>query len=154
MCPPHAQSGKVKNLLSPKIFRQINSLVKTLLSRNFCQKWVRLNPQQCAAHNEEIMEFYCHHFFVKIPWNQRFAKELYSKLIWRKNLHGRGFLVFPHWAAMTPQAFGFFSLQNNVISRKWWLKCPVRSSPLNLVVTSASNLMYNFFFLLSPNFSK
>ena len=42
------QCGKMKNLLSPKkIFRQINylviSLVKALLSRNFCQKSVRVN---------------------------------------------------------------------------------------------------------------
>ena len=39
-----AQCGKIKNLLSLKIFRQINSLVtsfvKTLLSRNFCQRCV------------------------------------------------------------------------------------------------------------------
>ena len=42
-----ALSCKLKNLLSPKKFRQINrlaiSLVKPLLSRNFCQKTVRIN---------------------------------------------------------------------------------------------------------------
>ena len=41
--------GKVRS----KIFREINtlaiSLVKTLLSRNFCQKCVRVNFSQCSA---------------------------------------------------------------------------------------------------------
>ena len=37
------QCGKMKNLLFSKKFCQINSLVKTLVSRNFCQKSVRVN---------------------------------------------------------------------------------------------------------------
>ena len=41
------QCGKMKNLLSPKKIRQTNSLVfslvKTLLSRNFCQRSVTVN---------------------------------------------------------------------------------------------------------------
>ena len=36
------------------------------------------------THRVEITEFYCHHFFAKIPWNQLFAIGLYSELIWRK----------------------------------------------------------------------
>ena len=37
-------------------------------------------------HTVEITEFYCHNFFAKIPSNQRFTKELYYKLIWRKKI--------------------------------------------------------------------
>ena len=34
----------------------------------------------------KLQNFYCHHLFAKIPWNQLFAEELYSKLIWRKSI--------------------------------------------------------------------
>ena len=47
------------------------------------------------------MEFYCHHFFVKIPWKYILTKELYSKLIWRKKFAWQEilqFLLFPQFA--------------------------------------------------------
>ena len=37
-----------------------------------------------AVHTVGITEFCCHNFVAKIPSNQLFTKELYSKLIWRK----------------------------------------------------------------------
>ena len=56
--------------------------VNNLISRNFfqCHSAVRY-------HSVEIMEFYCHHFSAKIPWNQLFTKELYSRVIWRKIIY-------------------------------------------------------------------
>ena len=65
-----AQCIKTRNPLSShrKIFREINFLV--------------------SLHSVEITEFYCHEFVAKIPSNQLFTKELFSKLIWRKKLRG------------------------------------------------------------------
>ena len=43
----------------------------------------------------------CHSFFANFPSNQRFTKELYSKLIWRKkNLGGSKILVFRQYAIL------------------------------------------------------
>ena len=53
-----------------------------LLSRNFWQ--ISLISTLHGVHSMEITEFYCHHFFAKISWNQLFTNEFYSKLIWRK----------------------------------------------------------------------
>ena len=74
--------------LSPKKIRQINSLVlvKTLLSRNFCQKRVTVNFRifhfpHCAAGWVEITEIYsdtCLEIFRKNNW---FTKEITKLLI-------------------------------------------------------------------------
>ena len=48
-------------------FRQMNSLVKTLISRNFWQKVVRLNRTVtlwCCTHSVEIYEFLSHDNFA------------------------------------------------------------------------------------------
>ena len=66
-----AQCGKTRNSLIEKIFRQINSLlislVKTLLSRNFCQKYVRLN-RSFSTHSVEIMEIYSQNCLAAFSW--------------------------------------------------------------------------------------
>ena len=76
----HATSGKIKNLVLPKVFRQINSLVisllKTLLSRNFCQKYVRrdcsnFDTVHCTVDSVEKWKIYCHP--QKISSNQLFS---------------------------------------------------------------------------------
>ena len=61
-----------KFTLTQKIFRQINSLVKPLLSRNFCQKCVRENSRnfhtvQCTF--VEVTESYCHKNSVKLVFS-------------------------------------------------------------------------------------
>ena len=47
------QCGNMRNLLWPKIFRQINSIVMKLLSRNFCQKnswkWISVISTMCGS---------------------------------------------------------------------------------------------------------
>ena len=61
-----------------KIFRQIdlqyNSLVKTLIWRNFCKKMWRKNYQittpQCGISQIFVSRFFCKNL-EKIPWNQR-----------------------------------------------------------------------------------
>ena len=40
----------------------------------------------CAEYGNYCTEFFCHHFFAKISWNQLFTNEFYSKLIWRKKI--------------------------------------------------------------------
>ena len=60
------------------------------------------------THSVEITKFCCHSFVTKIPWNQLFTKELYSRLIWRKKIYVEGseFFVFPHnnlFVFQTPQ---------------------------------------------------
>ena len=56
--------------LTQKIFRQntylVISLVKLLLSRNFCQKCVRVNFWN--YHTVEITEIHSHAFLAKISW--------------------------------------------------------------------------------------
>ena len=60
-----------KFALTKKIFRQINYLVislgKTLLSRNFCQKWVRVNFSNtlCITTWKLFREIHSHTFFDK-----------------------------------------------------------------------------------------
>ena len=58
-----AQFGKMKNSVSPKTFRQINSLVISLvkglvLSQNLCQNCVRLSQQflHCGLGRKELRE--------------------------------------------------------------------------------------------------
>ena len=58
------------------IWRIFINLTKKL--SNFVHKVLKF-----MIHSVEITEFYCHQFFAKISWNQLFAKELYSRLIWR-----------------------------------------------------------------------
>ena len=82
-----ADCEKIENLLFSRIFRQIISLVKMLLSRYFCQKSVRLNINQFHRNSFNKTFFrennYC---FSK---NVTFTKFL-------SNLYERVFLVFPH----------------------------------------------------------
>ena len=92
----------MKHLLSTKkIFRQINSLVsslvKTLVSRNFCQKSVKVNfcnyhtmsSGQDWFHGKSWWRSQCRNliifppqFFAQI---NVFTKYLYCMLVWRKN---------------------------------------------------------------------
>ena len=49
--------------LTVKIFREINSVLKTLLSRNFCKL-----PHARAHASVEIREIRSYTFLAKIPW--------------------------------------------------------------------------------------
>ena len=78
-----AQHSALKNKkisLTKKIFRQINSLVKMLLSRNFCQKHVRQNCSNfhTAGWSEErnLLQFSVTHFWQKFHENNGFTKEI------------------------------------------------------------------------------
>ena len=62
-----------KFTLSKRIFREINSLVKPLVSRNFWSTYAYVT-------NWKLRNFTATVFSS----NQRFTKELYCKLIWRK----------------------------------------------------------------------
>ena len=66
------QWGKWKIYCHPKKFRQINSLVfslvKTLLSRNFCQRSVTVNFHDFLTHSVEITGIFYHAFLAKISW--------------------------------------------------------------------------------------
>ena len=84
-------------------FRQINSLMKKLFSRNYSRKsWHNchnffideliwrdsdttvVTVKLCTI--VEITEFYCQDLVAKIPSNQLFTSELYTKLIWRRKI--------------------------------------------------------------------
>ena len=81
-CPTEnsPQCGKTRNSLSPKkIFRQINSLVnylvKPLLSRNHCQKWVRENCRNfhwCDAEHTTVEI----HFWQKLRESNIFTTKV------------------------------------------------------------------------------
>ena len=78
-CAHTAQCGKRKHLLSTKInFRQINSLVfslvKTLLSRNFCQRSVTVNFRIFHTVAQYLSKGNAENAITqkKIPWNQLF----------------------------------------------------------------------------------
>ena len=51
-----------------------------------------INHSEVNYHSVENTEFYCHH--AKISWNQLFTRELYPKLIWRKNSMSGNFSFF------------------------------------------------------------
>ena len=71
-----AHSVENREILSQRIFfRQISSLVKTLISRNFCQKSVRVNFLQNRVlwHSVEFAEILSHTIFAKISWKQWFC---------------------------------------------------------------------------------
>ena len=67
----HSTVWKIKNLLSWRIFRQIISLVisvvKTLLSRNFCHKCVRVNFRNKHTVLYCKLQIYFEKNFVKLP---------------------------------------------------------------------------------------
>ena len=95
-----------KFTLTEKIFRQITylviSLVKLLLSRNFCQKCVRENSRNCHTvkhHTVEITEIYSH--LEKISSNQLFSNFFSKTVTFTKFLpkkREREFPQFPHCA--------------------------------------------------------
>ena len=80
-----------KFTLTVKISRQIIYLVillvKTLLSRNFCQKSVRVNFRNFhtvrSQHSEEITEIYSHHliFWQKFREFNAFTKEIIKEFV-------------------------------------------------------------------------
>ena len=77
-----------KNAYLKKLFREINSLflvitslVKPMLSRNFCQKSARDNFRNFHT---AVWWFHSHAFLTKIPWKQRLIDCMHLKLIWRK----------------------------------------------------------------------
>ena len=71
----NTQCGKTRNSLSPKFFREINSLVtslskiKTLLSRNFCQKSVRENFRNFHIVTQHTWKNKKRNLFVKTSCN-------------------------------------------------------------------------------------
>ena len=78
--------------LTEEIFREINSLVtylvKPLVSRNFYYLRKREsngNFQNFSLQYRSVV-WKLRNFIATFPWNQLFAKELYSKLIWRKKI--------------------------------------------------------------------
>ena len=84
-----------KKILSNQFFSNLFSEAVTFTK--FLPTWERIPFHNVHFHTVENTEFYCHDFLAKIPSNQRFTKELYYELIWRKkNLCGGEFLVFPH----------------------------------------------------------
>ena len=70
-CATHTLWKKHKISLTQNIFREINSLVtsliKTLLSRNFCQKTLRVNfgNFHTVTHSVEKLEIHCHAIFFR-----------------------------------------------------------------------------------------
>ena len=86
-CFSHSQCGKMRNLVSPKKYSVklttylVISLVKTLLSRNFCHKCVRLNRSN--FHTVTLLLFPL--FLAKISWKRRYTKELF----WRNTFWAR-----------------------------------------------------------------
>ena len=84
-------SGKNESLTQKKKIRQINSLVitlvKTLLSRNFCQKCVRLNRSNfhiVSAHSVEKWKILSH--WKKISSNQLFSSFVSKNVVFTKFL--------------------------------------------------------------------
>ena len=78
--------------LTKEIFRQINSLVKPLLSRNFCQKCVR--EIFCNFHTVEIYPTWKNFREINLQYNS-----LIEKLLWRnfcKKDCGEKLFKFPH----------------------------------------------------------
>ena len=71
--------GKTKNSLSLEKIREINSLVKTLLSRNFCQKSVWVNFRTYI--NSALCRNSFSHFFRE---SNVLTKEVTKELISRK----------------------------------------------------------------------
>ena len=55
------------------------------------------------------------HSVAKIPSNQLFTKEAYSKLVWRKKLCVSKFLAFPHCALITVREDEKSTLTNNTM---------------------------------------
>ena len=69
------------SFLNALILRKLMEIGESKL-RYLVTSWM-----QCDTENTvEISAFYCHDFVTKIPSNQLFTKEFYSKLIWRKNI--------------------------------------------------------------------
>ena len=68
-----------------KIFRQINSLVKPLLSRNFRQKCERENSRIFhTVHSVEFTKFLYHSFLKNFRENNLFSKGFYFKIDFTK----------------------------------------------------------------------
>ena len=70
-----------KLILNEKIFCQIKSLVKMLLSRNFCQKYVRENFRNFHTVSVKLRNFSLTHFWQKFREFNVFTKEITKELI-------------------------------------------------------------------------
>ena len=69
------QCIKMKTLLSPKKFRQINCLVKTLLTRNICQISVRVNFRNFHTVCLILQLWAWRHFSIRCVGAKRKKKE-------------------------------------------------------------------------------
>ena len=90
---PNSVGVEKREILSHwRKFRQINSLVKPLLSRNFCQKCVR--EIFCNFHTVEIYPTWKNFREINLQYNS-----LIEKLLWRnfcKKDCGEKLFKFPH----------------------------------------------------------
>ena len=106
---------KFQNRLSQNWLNQIsnkNYLTHSIVCRmlnNFCLKFGSANFETACSETDESIcttryQTLYHSFLAKFPSNQRFTKELYSKLIWRKKIwvawQRSEFLVFLNCATM------------------------------------------------------
>ena len=90
---------KLQKFILTKKFRQINflviSLVIMLFSRNFWQKWVRVNFRNFHTTLWKLRNFTATVFSQKFRQINVLLKKLFYKLIWRKKIAWRSeFLVF------------------------------------------------------------
>ena len=83
---PIAQCGKIKNLLSPNFFfvkstrHLVNSLVKLLLSRNFCKKSVRENFPNLHIVFYHTFEIFCEFVIGKADYMKFLSNTGKSKI--------------------------------------------------------------------------
>ena len=106
-----------------KSILQWNSLVKKLFSRkSFKKLWYKnfVNSTMCRSDEHTALSCvnYCTYFtatvLAKLPSNQRFSKELYFKLIWRKNFAWQIFSRFLHCDERIQDSFGHFLCENDI----------------------------------------
>ena len=111
-----------------------------------------------SSHSVEITEFYCHHFFAKIPWNQLFAKELYSKLIWRKKFAWQWISRFSTlcfiWQFYDLEKIVFFQWERISRFSTLWTSVEKRDIHCHAKFFSSNQLRVKFFSkkLISRNF--
>ena len=114
----------MKNLLSPIFFRQINSLisfVNALISRNFCQKGVRVNFRNfhtvlCAAQCVEICKVFPQDF-CKNSVNLTFSLKSYTvNQFDEKFLQWGKITKLPHCVQMTETRSTFFPSNKQLLS--------------------------------------
>ena len=90
----YAQCGKIRNSL-PLKKNSSNQLFSNFFGKTIAfTKFLRKNCERerifvffhTVSHTVEITEFHCHSFSANFSSNQRFTKELYWKLVWRKKI--------------------------------------------------------------------